>query len=386
MTVMDKAEPLKLFQDPFEARFLARPNRFLVECMVGRRKISAFLPNPGRLQELLLPNATLYVVKVGQDPLRKTSFTVVAVKREDLPIMLHTHLTNRVARHLIERRLVPGLERAEIVKAEITVGNSRFDFLLTDGRKATYLEVKSCTLVGKRIAMFPDAVTARGSRHLEELAILSQGGTSTMVLFVVHWPLAEVFMPDFHTDLRFAETLLRVRPYVDILPLAVRWRSDLVLDPEVRPLRIPWDYIEKEAKDRGAYLLLLQLRRDTYLDVGSLGRTLFRAGFYVYVGSAMVNLTARTERHKRMRKRHHWHIDTLRDVAELRTVLAIRSTDRLECDIANSMSEIAPWSVHGFGSSDCTCPSHLFGFGGDPVSLPSFQGLLQYYRMDRLTV
>ena len=70
-----------------------------------------------------------------------------------------------------------------------------------------FLEVKSCTLVGKKVAMFPDAITERGARHLRELADLSRNGSKTAVLFIVHWPLAEVFMPDYHTDLNFTRTL-----------------------------------------------------------------------------------------------------------------------------------------------------------------------------------
>jgi sugar fermentation stimulation protein A len=128
------------------------------------------------------------------------------------------------------------------------------------------------------------------------------------------------------------------------------------------------------------------LSDDKKINVGKLGNIVFKKGFYVYVGSAMANLTARIERHQRLRKNLHWHIDSLRDVSEVVGVFAIRSSDRLECEIANSMSKIAGWSVQGFGSSDCSCPTHLFGFKKDPASLPSFQRLLQYFRMDRFKV
>jgi sugar fermentation stimulation protein A len=380
------AEPLRLFDKPFQARFVKRPNRFLIECSSGGRILRAFLPNPGRLQELLFPGTWLYLVEDSSNPLRKTSFTVVAVEREGIPIMLHTHRTNQVARFLIEHGFIPSLRGASIVKAEATVGRSRFDFLLDDGRRQIYLEVKSCTLAGERVAMFPDAVTARGARHLEELATLSHQGKRTVVLFVINWPFAEAFMPDYHTDLHFAQTLIKVRDAVEIIPATIQWNKDLSLLPEARILTIPWEYIEGEAKDRGSYLLVLRLDKDKKINIGRLGTILFRKGFYVYVGSAMTNLTARIERHRRLRKNFHWHIDSLRDAAEFLCVLTIRSSDRLECEIASSMSKIAEWSVRGFGCSDCTCPTHLFGFMDDPVGLPSFQKLLQYFRMDRYKV
>jgi sugar fermentation stimulation protein A len=354
-----------------------------VECTASGRRLKAFLPNPGRLQELLLPGVRLYLADESSNPLRKTSLTVVAVERDGIPIMLHTHQTNRVARYLIENEFIPALRGARIVKAEATVGRSRFDFLLHDGRRDTYLEVKSCTLAGEKVAMFPDAVTARGARHLNELAKLSSEGKRTVVLFVVHWPLAEAFMPDYHTDLNFARTLLDARDTVEVIPARVYWNRDLSLSPETKILSIPWGYIEQEAKDKGSYLIVLQLSEDEDITVGKLGDVPFKKGYYVYVGSAMTNLTARIERHRRMRKNIHWHIDSLRDASDFISVYAIRSSDRLECEIAGATSGIAQWSVPRFGSSDCACSSHLFGFTNNPIRLPSFQKLLQHFRMDR---
>jgi sugar fermentation stimulation protein A len=231
--------------------------------------------------------------------------------------------------------------------------------------------------------MFPDAVTERGARHLRELAGLSEEGIKTAALFIVHWPSVRIFMPDYHTDLNFARTLLQIRDRVKVIPISVKWTQDLSLSPETRVLRIPWDYIEGEAADRGSYLVILSLDRDRKIKVGKLGKVPFRRGFYIYAGSAMANLTKRMERHRHLRKRHHWHIDDLRDAADFHSILAIRSSDRLECTIAQALSEIAEWTVPKFGSSDCSCETHLFGMTGDPLHSQSFHELLQYFRMDR---
>ncbi|HNR32579.1 MAG TPA: hypothetical protein PKI11_16945, partial [Candidatus Hydrogenedentes bacterium] len=111
----------RFFSTPiFKMRFVARPNRFLVHGRApGRPRIEAFLPNPGRLRELLLPGATLYVTE-SPDPgaTRKTRFTAVAVERDGAPVLLHTHATNAVARRLLEQRRVPTLEHAAIARAE----------------------------------------------------------------------------------------------------------------------------------------------------------------------------------------------------------------------------------------------------------------------------
>jgi sugar fermentation stimulation protein A len=160
---------------------------------------------------LLLPGRMIHLVREEKVINRKTRYTAVAVDREGQPIMLHTHLTNEVARYLLQKRKVPGLENAEIVRSEIPVGRSRLDFLLNEGSQEILLEVKSCTLVGASVAMFPDAVTERGTRHLRELAKVSEEGVWAVLLFVVHWPFARTFMPDYHTDLDFSQTLFRVR-------------------------------------------------------------------------------------------------------------------------------------------------------------------------------
>jgi sugar fermentation stimulation protein A len=115
------------------------------------------------------------------------------------------------------------------------------------------------------------------------------------------------------------------------------------LSQEVKILQIPWDYIGNEAIDRGSYLLILNLKRNKKIDIGTLGIVTYKKGFYVYVGSAMANLSKRMERHRHLRKQHHWHIDDLRDEAEFHSVLAIRSSTRLECGIAKAMSDISEW-------------------------------------------
>ena len=188
--------------------------------------------------------------------------------------------------------------------------------------------MKSCTLFGNRVAMFPDAVTARGRRHLLELAELSRGGVRPMVLFVVHTPRADWFMPDYHSDLAFSRTLLEVRDAVEILAAAVSWRPGLRLGPRVRELEIPWDFLEKEVDDRGSYFLLLHLARRRRLRVGQLGPVLFEKGHYVYAGSAMANLGARLARHCRRRKRMHWHVDYLRQAADAVVPVPVRSSRR----------------------------------------------------------
>ena len=142
-----------------------------------------------------------------------------------------------------------------------------------------------------------------------------------------------------------------------------------------------WDFVEREAVDRGSYLLLLELPRARTVEVGRLGKLRYRRGYYVYVGSAMNGLTARVERHVRKRKRLHWHVDTLRQYASRVVPLPIRSSRREECTLAAAVGDVLEPGPQGFGCSDCACGTHLFCSEADPLHSRAFHSLLERFRM-----
>lgn len=115
----------------------------------------------------------------------------------------------------------------------------------------------------------------------------------------------------------------------------------------------------------GAYILLLRLADDEEIEVGRLGVTFFRRGEYAYVGSAMGGLDARIARHLRAEKKRHWHIDYLLERAAVASVLEFESSDRIECELSDTLavSGASTAPVRGFGSSGCGCVSHLHYFG-----------------------
>jgi sugar fermentation stimulation protein A len=103
--------------------------------------------------------------------------------------------------------------------------------------------------------------------------------------------------------------------------------------------------LTREARDAGSYLLVLRLPGRRTLPVGSLGDVTFRAGYYIYVGSAKKNLARRIQRHHRLRKNLFWHIDYLRDAADWVAALPIRTADDIECALAGAMEKTASWLV-----------------------------------------
>lgn len=376
-------EPKK-FMNIHRAFFLNRPNRFIVECLLNNKKIRAYLPNPGRLWELLFPGAIVYLEETASVPEKKTVHTCVAVEKDDTPVMLHTHHTNTVVHELITQGRIPGLEGYRIVRPEVPFKNSRFDFLLEKKDRQLVLEVKSCTLFGKEIAMFPDAVTARGKKHLEELSLLSRSGPKGGILFLVHWSCVHYFMPEYHTDLAFSRSLYENRHGIFIKAISVQWKKDLTIGNSTKELEIPWKLVGEEARDRGSYIIILKLKKNRKLAVGERRGIQFKKGYYLYVGSARKNLAQRISRHRRLRKKLFWHIDYLREKADFITALPIRTQDQLECEIAKALRGISDWPIDGFGASDCSCRTHLFGMNENPITSPQFIHTLMYFRIDRL--
>jgi len=119
------------------------------------------------------------------------------------------------------------------------------------------------------------------------------------------------------------------------------------------------DVMKSSSSVKGSYLLIVHLQEAITLEPGTLGKRLFSAGYYAYVGSAMGGLKPRLCRHLSKNKIPRWHIDYLAKRAAITSIIVLESADRAECPIAKALeSQFA--SVAGFGCSDCDCSSHLF--------------------------
>lgn len=122
------------------------------------------------------------------------------------------------------------------------------------------------------------------------------------------------------------------------------------------------------ASKKGVYCLVVQLHRRHSLEIGRLGTFLFPAGFYVYVGSAQGNLEHRIRRHLRQEKKMRWHIDYLLRYGHVASVHTYAGEKKKECTLSREIEKMryASVPVKGFGSSDCSCYSHLYFFQDDP--------------------
>jgi sugar fermentation stimulation protein A len=162
--------------------------------------------DPGRLKELLFPGAPV-VLRPAGTPERKTAFSLVAVRHGPILVSVDSQLPNRFVGELLGTDRWPPFQRARDIKREVRVDRSRLDFSFEKEGEKWFAEVKGCTLVRDGTALFPDAPTLRGARHLRELADLSERGFRTAVFFVIQRSDAVRFAPNVATDPLFARGL-----------------------------------------------------------------------------------------------------------------------------------------------------------------------------------
>lgn len=188
--------------------FIARPNRFIAHVEVDGQLEGCHVKNTGRCRELLTPRAVVYV-ECHDDPKRKTKYSLIAVKKGELLINMDSQAPNRVVGEwLADGGLVSDIT---LLKPECRYGASRFDFYLETQQQRMFIEVKGVTLEENGVAMFPDAPTERGIKHLDELAQAVQAGYAAAVIFVIQMRGVTCFTPNSRTHAAFAEALQRAQ-------------------------------------------------------------------------------------------------------------------------------------------------------------------------------
>lgn len=188
------------------ATFSDRPNRFLVNLKLdGSNKTEkAFLHDPGRMKELLVPNAKLIIREPLRLKDRKTSWDILAVEYENRIVTINSSLPNQVIKQAINNKWINEISNYNNLKAEVKYGSSRLDFMLSNDKETCFVEVKGVTLVKGKKALFPDAPTKRGTRHLRELIDIKSKGSRAIALFVCMRDDPKNFSPNKETDPEFS--------------------------------------------------------------------------------------------------------------------------------------------------------------------------------------
>jgi len=200
-----------------EGIFIERPNRFIAHGLVEGNPEIIHVKNTGRCKELLTPQATIYL-QYNADPKRKTNWDLIAVKKGARLINMDAQIPNKVVDEWLVKEAL--FKQINLIRPETKYKSSRFDFYVEADNQKIFIEVKGVTLEQDGVAMFPDAPTARGVRHLEELIAAIKEGYEAYVIFVIQMEKVRYFTPNKEMDPVFAKTLKEAkRAGVNILAL-----------------------------------------------------------------------------------------------------------------------------------------------------------------------
>lgn len=353
-----------------KAVFKKRLNRFVSQVLINNEVEEIYVPNTGRLSELAIPgNNVLLIPSPG-----KYRYRLLYIFHNSFPVMIDSARSNTLFPELIQKNLIPELKKDSIIRSEPPYNNHRFDFLMKGESGEYFLEIKSCTLAYKDVASFPDAVSSRGAAHIEILASTKQG----KLFFLILHSKIKSFVPNFHTDFYFYETLKKHSKDLEILPYSVEYDSSYnIVKLNKVQLVLP------EVKPSGIYFIVLWNDKNRIIECGSLGKVEFKKGFYVYSGSGKTSLFKRIEHHKKKNKKHHFHMDYITAKMKITADIPIVTDEYLECDLAKILLENSGKPVKNFGSTDCKCFSHLHYFQDNPVEEHWFWDMVLKLRFER---
>ena len=193
------------FKEPLiSGEFIKRYKRFFVDIKIGNKTVVAHCPNTGSMMGLLKEGNQVWLSK-SDNPMRKLKYTLQIIEDENSKIGVNTHLTNKIVLYALNNKKIERFKNIKYIKQEVNFGkNTRFDFMVSDEKKKSFIEVKNVTLSRKKsVAEFPDAVTSRGLKHIKELIKAKKKGFDIYLLFLIqrddcnNFNLAKDIDPDY---------------------------------------------------------------------------------------------------------------------------------------------------------------------------------------------
>lgn len=260
-------------EELLKAVLVKRINRFVAEVLLNNIKLHVYVPNTGRLSELALPGADILLAPINAN----YKFKILYIINRSFPVMIDSTYSNRLFNQLLKEKKVPDLDLYSTIKKEPVFGNHRFDFMLSSESNYSYIELKSCTLFHNTTGSFPDAVSSRASEHVKALAESAIG----KLIFLVLKSDIDRFLPNYHTDFMFYETLNNYKNQIDIMALSVQYDDALKIQSLKKiPVIIP------EVIPSGIFLILFF---NPQIIINAESERL-EDGYYIYTGSDSANV------------------------------------------------------------------------------------------------
>ena len=191
--------------------FVKRYKRFFVDVKVKNKIITAHCPNTGSMSGLLNENNKVWLSK-SNNPNRKLKYTLEIIEVKKSKVGVNTHSTNKIVLHALQNNLIDEFSNILEIKPETKFGtNTRFDFLLLNKEKnKVFIEVKNVTLSRKEeLAEFPDTVTSRGLKHINELVKAGKKDYKIFILFLIQRDDCKLFSIAKDIDPDYADALTK---------------------------------------------------------------------------------------------------------------------------------------------------------------------------------
>lgn len=191
-----------------KAEFINRPNRFIAECKIGNEDVIVHVKNTGRCKELLNSNAKVFL-EYFPETARKTKYDLISVYKGERLINMDSQVPNKVVYEALKNnKNILCIEKPlTFIKMEQKYKQSRFDIYAESGNDKIFIEVKGVTLEENNIAMFPDAPTERGIKHIHELVDAYENGYMSYIIFVIQMEKVSYFTPNYKTHEEFGKAL-----------------------------------------------------------------------------------------------------------------------------------------------------------------------------------
>ena len=201
---------MKFNETLIAGEFIKRYKRFFVDVKIGKEEVVAHCPNTGSMMGLMKKGNNVWLSK-SSNPKRKLKYTLQIIEDQNTKVGINTHLTNKIVFDALSKRKIKNFKNLDKIQQEVRFGkNTRFDFLITEKNKKTFIEVKNVTLSRQNdIAEFPDAITSRGLEHIQELLKAKKKGFEIYLFFVIQRNDCSKFELAKDIDPEYCELLLK---------------------------------------------------------------------------------------------------------------------------------------------------------------------------------